>query len=145
MAINQPTNFVNFTQTVALTGICSVALDMIEGGALGCLTTAVYDSAKNLLLSGGVDAGQPALTTGNGRHVSWIFTVPQGANALSWAVFAFAPVANAGSYEAQVTVTDTQGNVVLQTSFSGELTSFNDPALSGGVFLAAPQRAGAVS
>ncbi len=138
MAITDKSNFENFKRTVALTGVCSVALDMVEGGVLGCLTTAVYDSAGNLLLSGGVDAGQPALTTASGRHVSWVFTVPQGANALSWAVFAFAPVANAGSYKAQVTVTDTQGNAVLQTSFGGELTSFNDPALSGGVFLAAP-------
>ena len=138
MAINQPTNFVNFTQTVALSGVCSVALDMVEGGTLGCLTTAVYDSGGGLLLSGGVDASLPPLTTKTGKHVSWVFTVPQGANALSWTVFAFAPVANAGAYKAQVTVTDTQGNPVLQTSFSGQLTSINDPALSGGVFLTAP-------
>jgi len=136
MPIIDKSGLLNFGKTVPLSGICSVALDMVEGGVLGRLTTAVFDESKQVLLTGGVDTGKPPLTTKNGKHVSWIFTVPDGAKSLAWAVVAFGPVPNASNYKARVTVVDTQGNVVATSSFTGALNSFNDPAVSDGVFLA---------
>jgi hypothetical protein len=137
MPTTDKSGLVNFTQTVALSGICSVALDMIEGGVLGRLATAIRSEDGEVLLTGGIDP--PALITQHARHVSWMFTVPQGARSLSWSVVAFGPVANASSYKAQVTVVNTQGKTVATSSFRGKLESFNDPAVSDGVFVTAPQ------
>ena len=135
MPITDTSGLINFKQNISLSGVCSVSLDMVEGGVLGRLTTAIRDKAGDVLVTGGVDKSQPTLTTQSGRHVSWQFTVPQGAHSLSWAVVAFAPVANASAYKAQVTVIDTSGNVVATSSFKGALNSFNDPAQPDGVFV----------
>jgi hypothetical protein len=135
MPITDTSGLVKFTLNLSLSGVCSVALDMVEGGVLGRLTTAIRDKAGNVLVTGGVSKDQPALTTQTGRHVSWPFTVPEGAHSLSWAVVAFAPVANASAYKAQVTVINTQGEVVATSWFRGELKAFNDPAQSDGVFV----------
>lgn len=135
MPITDNSGLINFTQSISLSGVCSVALDMLEGGVLGRLTTALRDKDGNVLVTGGVSKDQPALITSTGRHVSWPFTVPAGAHSLSWAVVAFAPVANASAYKAQVTVVNTSGDVVATSWFKGELKSFNDPAQSDGVFV----------
>lgn len=135
MPITDTSGLINFTLNVSLSGVCSVALDMVEGGVLGRLTTAVRDKDGNVLVTGGVSKDQPALVTSTGRHVSWPFTVPAGAHSLSWAVVAFAPVANASAYKAQVTVVDTSGETVATSWFRGELKSFNDPAQPDGVFV----------
>ena len=135
MPITDQSGLVNFTLNLSLSGVCSVALDMVEGGVLGRLTTAIRDKDDNILVTGGVSKDQPALTTRTGRHVSWPFTVPEGAHSLSWAVVAFAPVANASAYKAQVTVINTSGEIVATSWFRGELKSFNDPAQSDGVFV----------
>ncbi|MGM9516745.1 hypothetical protein ACS5PK_21025 [Roseateles sp. DB2] len=135
MPITDPAGLINFTKNLNLSGVCSVALDMIEGGVMGRLTTAIRDKDGKVLVTGGVDKSQHALITSSGRHVSWPFTVPEGAHSLAWAVVAFAPVANASAYKAQVTVINTSGEVVATSWFRGELKSFNDPAQPDGVFI----------
>jgi len=135
MPITDVSGLINFKQNVSLSGVCSVSLDLVEGGVLGRLTTAIRDQSGSVLVTGGVSKDQPALVTSGGRHVSWPFTVPEGAYSLSWAVVAFAPVANASAYKAKVTVVNTSGEVVATSWFKGELKSFNDPAQADGIFV----------
>lgn len=128
--------FFNFGQTFALKGSCSVAFDITAGGVMGQLTTAVYDTGNQLLLSGGVDPNQPRLMTQQGGHVSWVFAVPPSAKALSWATRIFGPLPNASSYIAVVRVVDSQGNEVAKSAYAGRLTSAaGDPWEQDGILL----------
>lgn len=128
------TNLINFSKTVSRSGTCSLTLDIASGGVMGRLTAAIYDKANQLLLSGGVDSTLPPLTTQQGGHVSWGFTVPASANALSWGVVVFAPLPNANEYTAIVRLLDAMGIEVARSSFSGALGGFNDPEVLDGVF-----------
>jgi hypothetical protein len=136
MPTTDTTGLLNFTTTVPLAGACSITLDIIKGGVLGKLTVAIFDKDNKLLLTGGMDKPS-ALTTQNGGHVGWVFSTPQMASALCWGVMAFAPVANASDYTAVVRVIGAQGVEVARSTFSGKLTSFNDPVVQDGVFVTA--------
>ena len=130
-------NRIKFTKTVTLAGTCSVTLD-ITGGPLATFQVAVFDDDDNLLNGVGFGSYGQVLTTEQGGHASWVFTVPQNASYIKWGVQAFRSAANLGSYTAEVNACDSDGHALATGSFSATIPngSFQDDIVYDGVNLA---------
>lgn len=126
-----------FQQTVTLVGSCSVSLD-ITGGPLATFQVAIFDGNDNLLNGVGFGSYGQVLTTEQGGHASWVFTVPQNASYIKWGVQAFRSAANLGSYTAEVNACDSNGHALATGSFIATIpsASFQDDIVYDGVNLA---------
>lgn len=130
-------NRIKFTKTVTLAGAASITLD-VTGGPMAAFQVAIFDAQDQLLNGVGFGALGQVLTTQQGGHTSWPFTVPQSASYIKWGIQAFRSAANLGTYNAVGNVCDSGGNVLATGSFIAMIpdNTFQDDIVYDGVNLA---------
>ena len=128
-------NRYNFRSPIRLSGSCSITLDIV-GGPLGHLQVAIFDANDQLLNGVGTGSFGPGLTTENGGHVGWVFTVPQNVSYIKWGVQAVRSAPTL-SYTATVNVCTSDGTVAAQGIIGSTIPNdaSNDDIFYDGTFV----------